>query len=73
MNIVLDTNCQLTSLSRRSAYYSVWRDFFFRQAIEQIYALVYFAVGLGNLLRELLAVVAFPGGGRSALYGFVTL
>ena len=27
MNIVLDTNCLLMSLSRRSAYYSVWRDF----------------------------------------------
>ena len=27
MNIVLDTNCLLMSLSRRSAYYSVWRNF----------------------------------------------
>ena len=27
MNIVLDTNCLLMSLSRRSAYYPVWRDF----------------------------------------------
>jgi putative PIN family toxin of toxin-antitoxin system len=27
MNIVLDTNCLLMSLSRRSSYYLVWRDF----------------------------------------------
>ena len=27
MNIVLDTNCLLMSLSRRSAYYPVWREF----------------------------------------------
>lgn len=27
MKVVLDTNCLLMSLSRRSAYYSVWRDF----------------------------------------------
>ena len=27
MNIVLDTNCLLMSLSRRSPYYSVWRGF----------------------------------------------
>ena len=27
MNIVLDTNCLLMSLSRRSLYYPVWRDF----------------------------------------------
>ena len=27
MNIVLDTNCLLMSLSRRSAYYPVWRGF----------------------------------------------
>ncbi len=27
MNIVLDTNCLLMSLSRRSTYYPVWRDF----------------------------------------------
>lgn len=27
MNIVLDTNCLLMSLSRRSHYYPVWRDF----------------------------------------------
>ena len=27
MNIVLDTNCLLMSLSRRSVYYPVWRDF----------------------------------------------
>ena len=27
MNIVLDTNCLLMSLSRRSRYYPVWRDF----------------------------------------------
>ena len=27
MNIVLDTNCLLMSLSRRSAYYPVWHDF----------------------------------------------
>lgn len=27
MNIVLDTNCLLMSLSRRSIYYPVWRDF----------------------------------------------
>ena len=27
MNIVLDTNCLLMSLSRRSAYYPIWRDF----------------------------------------------
>lgn len=27
MNIVLDTNCLLMSLSRRSAYYPVWLDF----------------------------------------------
>lgn len=27
MNIVLDTNCLLMSLSRRSPYYLVWRDF----------------------------------------------
>ena len=27
MNIVLDTNCLLMSLSRRSQYYPVWRDF----------------------------------------------
>ena len=27
MNIVLDTNCLLMSLSRRSAYHPVWRDF----------------------------------------------
>ena len=27
MNIVLDTNCLLMSLSRRSPYYPVWRDF----------------------------------------------
>ena len=26
MNIVLDTNCLLMSLSRRSRYYPVWRD-----------------------------------------------
>ena len=26
MNIVLDTNCLLMSLSRRSQYYPVWRD-----------------------------------------------
>ena len=26
MNIVLDTNCLLMSLSRRSADYSIWRD-----------------------------------------------
>lgn len=27
MNTVLDTNCLLMSLSRRSRYYPVWRDF----------------------------------------------
>lgn len=27
MNIVLDTNCLLMSLSRKSRYYPVWRDF----------------------------------------------
>ena len=27
MNIVLDTNCLLMSLSRRSPYHPVWRDF----------------------------------------------
>ena len=27
MNIVLDTNCLLMALSRRSPYYPVWRDF----------------------------------------------
>ena len=27
MDIVLDTNCLLMSLSRRSQYYPVWRDF----------------------------------------------
>lgn len=27
MNIVLDTNCLLMSLSRRSRYYPIWRDF----------------------------------------------
>lgn len=27
MNIVLDTNCLLMSLSRRCPYYPVWRDF----------------------------------------------
>ena len=27
MNIVLDTNCLLMSLSRRSRYFSVWRNF----------------------------------------------
>ena len=27
MNVVLDTNCLLMSLSRRSRYYPVWRDF----------------------------------------------
>lgn len=27
MNIVLDTNCLIMSLSRRSPYYSVWRNF----------------------------------------------
>ena len=27
MNVVLDTNCLLISLSRRSSYYPVWRDF----------------------------------------------
>ena len=27
MNIVLDTNCLLMSLSRRSLYYPIWRDF----------------------------------------------
>ena len=27
MNIVLDTNCLIMSLSRRSPYYPVWRDF----------------------------------------------
>ena len=27
MNVVLDTNCLLMSLSRQSAYYPVWRDF----------------------------------------------
>ncbi|MBO4673787.1 MAG: putative toxin-antitoxin system toxin component, PIN family [Bacteroidaceae bacterium] len=27
MNVVLDTNCLLMSLSRRSPYYPVWRDF----------------------------------------------
>ena len=27
MNIVLDTNCLLMSLSRRSPYYPVWRNF----------------------------------------------
>jgi putative PIN family toxin of toxin-antitoxin system len=27
MNIVLDTNCLLMSLSRRSQYYPIWRDF----------------------------------------------
>lgn len=27
MNIVLDTNCLLMSLSRRSRYYPVWRNF----------------------------------------------
>lgn len=27
MNIVLDTNCLLMSLSRRGAYYPIWRDF----------------------------------------------
>ena len=27
MKIVLDTNCLLMSLSRRSPYYPVWRDF----------------------------------------------
>jgi putative PIN family toxin of toxin-antitoxin system len=26
-NIVLDTNCLLMSLSRRSVYYPIWRDF----------------------------------------------
>lgn len=26
-NIVLDTNCLVISLSRRSKYYSVWEDF----------------------------------------------
>lgn len=27
MNIVLDTNCLLMSLSRRSQYYPIWRNF----------------------------------------------
>ena len=27
-NIVLDTNCLVISLSRKSKYYSVWKDFF---------------------------------------------
>ena len=27
MNIVLDTNCLLMSLSRRSCYYPIWRSF----------------------------------------------
>ena len=27
MNIVLDTNCLLMSLSRKSRYYPIWRDF----------------------------------------------
>lgn len=27
-NIVLDTNCLLISLSRKSKYYPVWKDFF---------------------------------------------
>jgi len=27
MNIVLDTNCLLMALSRRSPYYPIWRDF----------------------------------------------
>ena len=27
MNIVLDTNCLLMSISRRSPYHSVWKDF----------------------------------------------
>ena len=27
MNIVLDTNCLLMSLSRRGLYYPIWRDF----------------------------------------------
>jgi putative PIN family toxin of toxin-antitoxin system len=27
MNIVLDTNCLLMSLSRHSQYYPIWRDF----------------------------------------------
>ena len=27
MDIVLDTNCLLMSLSRRSQYYPIWRDF----------------------------------------------
>ena len=27
MNIVLDTNCLLMSLSRRSRYYPIWRNF----------------------------------------------
>lgn len=27
MNIVLDTNCLLMSLSRRSCYYPIWRNF----------------------------------------------
>jgi putative PIN family toxin of toxin-antitoxin system len=27
MNVVLDTNCLLMSLSRRSPYHPVWRDF----------------------------------------------
>lgn len=27
MDIVLDTNCLLMSLSRRSPYYPVWREF----------------------------------------------
>ena len=27
MNIVLDTNCLLMSLSRRGRYYPIWRDF----------------------------------------------
>ena len=27
MNIVLDTNCLLMSLSRRSPYYTIWREY----------------------------------------------
>ena len=27
MNVVLDTNCLLMSLSRRSPYYPIWQDF----------------------------------------------
>lgn len=35
-NIVLDTNCLISSLSRKGRYYSVWKDFF-----EEKYILCY--------------------------------